>query len=107
MVAVPAETPEMKPLIVVPVNAVAIAEVLLLQVPPAVVSVKTVTWPAQTIELPKIGENAFTIVVDNALQPVAGTVYDIITVPDELPVTIPVPESTVAIDGTPLLHTPP
>jgi hypothetical protein len=49
---------------------------------------------------------AFTVTVEVAIQPV-GKVYVIIDVPEDTPVTTPVPATTVATAGVALLQVPP
>lgn len=77
-----------------------------LQVPPKVVSIKAIDWPTQTILLPVIGDVGLTIIVVNTLQP-EPKVYEIITVPDAIPVNEPVTGLMVAIVVLALLHMPP
>ena len=66
MVAVPADTPFTIP--VVPIVATAV--LLLLQVPPAVASVKGMVWPWHTPVGPAIATgDGFTAIITVALQP--------------------------------------
>jgi hypothetical protein len=64
--------------------------------------------PTHTVEGPVIDVGSGSTVIDWVTkQPVAGSVYEIVAVPTEAPVTEPVREPTDAIDGLPLVQTPP
>ena len=82
----------------------AIAELLLLHVPPPVPSNKLVVRPEHTVFVPVIGEgNELTVTTTLAAQ--APIVYDIVAVPFVTPVTTPVTD-TEPVPGLTLLHTP-
>jgi hypothetical protein len=54
-----------------------------------------------------MGATGFTTTAATAIQPVEPSVYVMITVPEDIPVTIPLLPPTVASSGLPLLHIPP
>lgn len=93
-----------------PVEATVATEVLLLlHVPPVVVSDKQFVPPRQMFAFPEIAAGSgFTFIVFIATQP-TGDVASIVTAPPvtEVPVTIPVPEPTVATDVLLLLQVTP
>ena len=85
---------------------------LLLHTPPLVASLRVVVEPAHTLIVPVIADtvgNGLTVTVDVTIvtqpKPLV-TVYDIVTIPADTPLTMPV-EPTVATNVLPLLHTPP
>ena len=94
-----------------PLFTVAIPGALVDQTPPAVVELKVVVEPTQTLVFPvnaaTVG-NAFTVINFVAVveQPLAVTVYLISAVPFDTPVTTPL-EFTVAIPVALLVQTPP
>ncbi len=69
IVAVPGATPPIRPVVTPVVVAVAIAVLLLIQLPPPVVSVNVIVIPWHKLWLPMMGDNAFTIIVLSTLQP--------------------------------------
>lgn len=69
IVAVPGATPPIRPVLTPVVVAVAINVLLLLHVPPPVVSVKVIAWPWHTLLLPIMGDNELMIIVLATLQP--------------------------------------
>lgn len=97
----PADTavaiPEVEPI-------VATGSVLLLHVPPGVVLLSVVVL--QNEVTPVIGASGFTVSVTDATHPVI-TVYCIVVVPFDTPVTNPVTGSMVATVVLLLLHVPP
>ncbi len=103
MVAVPADTPEIIPVVD---PAIAIAVLLLLHVPvPALLSV--VAELTQTDVVPVIADGTGLIVTSVvSLQPVVN-LYVTIAVPTETAATMPVPDPTVATSVLLLLHVPP
>ena len=83
-----------------------------LQTPPPVASVRFVVAPTHSVGVPltvPAMANGLTVTTTLVLKvpQMLVTIYDMITVPDETPVTIPVDEPTVAIPVAPELHTPP
>ena len=101
MVAVPASMP-----LIIPALSVALARLLLLQVPPAGVLANVVVSPSHTVATPVIVVgDAFTITI--AVLKQLPNVYDITAVPALIPFTTPVAELIVALVGRLLLHTPP
>lgn len=107
MVAVPADTPltNPEPLIV------ATDVLVLLHTPPDVTSLKGVVDSSHTVATPEIepdtgsGFTVTTVAVADTPQPFV-TVYDIVAVPTDAPLTKP-ELLTVTIDVAVLLHTPP
>ena len=95
---IPVTTPE---LLMLPV-----AGALLLQVPPSAESVSGVVCPTQTTGVPDMGKIGFTTTaaITGVQVPI---VYEMITVPDEIPVTIPEAEPIVAIEVILLPQAPP
>ena len=86
-------------------------EVTLLHAPPAAASVKAVLAPAQTMGVPVIVPafgNALTVTtwVAAAVPQLLVTVYDIVVLPEEMPLTLPA-ASTVPTEDVTLLHAPP
>ena len=89
----------------VPEPTVATDVLLLLHAPPDVASLNVVVEPVQTVVVPAIKEGkALTVATFVALQPVARE-YDIVDVPDDTPVTMPV-VPIVAIVVVLLAHVP-
>lgn len=104
MLAVPTTTPVIRP---EPDTAVAIPVLALLQLPPVVASLKIVVEPVQTVGAPvAAGGNPLIVMVCVAAQPVP-TVYEISTLPADIPVTFPLTASTVAVPVPSLLQEPP
>ena len=103
--------PPATPLTVPSVPTVAIAPLEVLQVPPAAASVSAVVEPAHTVAVPVIAPavgNGLTVTVAVAAavpQPLV-TVYDIVVVPPERPLTTP-DVLTVPTAVFVELHTPP
>ena len=98
--AIPLTTP-------VPEPTVASDVLLLLHVPPVVASLKVVVEPIHTLATPVIDAGfGLTVTPNTAVQP-AGSVYVMVAVPADTPVTIPVPAPTEAIEVLLLLHVPP
>jgi hypothetical protein len=103
MVHVPNDIPPTTP---VDALTVPMAGLLLLQVPPAGVVDKVVVAPRQAMFTPVMAAGVgVTVTTATELQP--ATVYMIVDVPGEPPVTIPDEEPTVAIPVDVLLHVPP
>jgi hypothetical protein len=91
----------------VPDPTVAIAILLLLQVPPVVPSLNVVVKPTQTDAIPVIAAGTgFTVTTAVCLQPV-DNVQVIVDVPELTPLTTPDEEPTVATDVVLLLHVAP
>ena len=89
---------------------VATAGLLLLHVPPGVASVKANVEPMHTTQ-PDVGQemgagNGLTVIVVVTEQP-EERVYVIVSIPGDIPITMPDAEPTVAIAGLLLLHVPP
>jgi len=104
IVAVPAEAPDTTP-VAEPTPATTV--LLLLHVPPVVASAKVIAEPTQMLVRPVIAEGkGLTVTTRVAKQPVES-VYVIITVPAEKPVTTPEAGLTEATDGLLLVHVPP
>ena len=103
MIHVPAEIPVTTP---VDEPTVATAVLLLLQCPPAFTSVSVTVEPAHTLAVPLMPVNAVTDTVWVARQP-PGVVYEIVTIPGDTPVTLPVEDTTVATAVLLLLQVPP
>jgi hypothetical protein len=85
----------------------AMPEMLERHVPPPVISESVVVSPEQTIEAPVIAAGkGFIVTVVAVLQPV-GSIYDMIAVPAETPVTMPeiLPTTAMPVDAE--LHRPP
>ena len=84
------------------------AALLVLHVPPVVVSARVIVRPTQTNEAEEVIAptlpNTFTVAVTE--QP-AALIYVIVAAPGEMPLTTPVPEPIVAMAGLLLLHVPP
>jgi hypothetical protein len=107
IVAVPADTPVTTPLVL----TVAIPEAPVLHVPPLTELLNVVVLPAQTVAMPVIAPASgsgltVTICVVTAVPQLFVTVYDIIAVPADMPVTTPL-VLTVAIPAVPVLQVPP
>jgi hypothetical protein len=77
-----------------------------LQVPPAVASLKVVDVPWHTDVAPFIGNIAFTVTTVVALHP-APIAYVIVVVPVATPVTVPLVRPIVPIAVLLLVHVPP
>lgn len=106
IVTVPAETPVTTPEVGL---TVAIAVLLLLHVPPTVESKRVIVPPTHTLEEPIITDmvpEPVTVMVLVVKQPVVS-IYVIVHVPAETPVTKPDVGLIVAIDVLELLHVPP
>ena len=91
IVAVPADTPVTAPVIVFTVATVASS---LVQTPPAVVLVKIVLDPIHAFVVPAIAVNVgnaftLTVVCASATHPFVVTVYVIVALPADSPVTTP------------------
>src|SRR4051812_22984417 len=86
--------------------AVATAVLLLAHDPASVVSTGNMDCPWHTAEGPSMGDTGLTIIEDTMPQPL-GSEYEISTVPDDVPVTIPVPAPMEAMVVLALLHAPP
>jgi hypothetical protein len=101
----PITTPDEEP-------TVAIVVLLLVQTPPVGELVSANVPPTHTLVagvpvVPVITVGSgFTVMVVVTKQP-PGNVYVMTVVPDETPVTTPLAEPIVAIDGEPEVHTPP
>jgi len=96
-----------------PVEPIVATEPLpLLHTPPLVASLSVVVDPVQTLMVPVIADtvgNGLTVTdeVTVVTQPKPlVTVYDIVAVPADTPLTMPV-KPIVATEPSPLLHTPP
>ena len=90
----------------VPMGAMAL--LLLLHVPPPVVLVNVAAIPEQILVAPLIVAGlAFIVTSCIAKQPVADSLYVIVAVPADTPVTIPLVVGIVAIAVLLLLHVPP
>jgi len=101
---VPDDTPVTTP---VPLTTVAIVVLPLAHVPPVVPSVKVIVEPTQNGEDAGIANGVvLTVTIVVAVQPVPSE-YVIIEVPDNTPVTTPVPLTTVAMVVVPLDQVPP
>lgn len=86
---------------------VAIATVLLLQVPPVVVLLRTVVEAAHMVEVPvRAAGEAFTV-IDVVVEQPDGAVYVIVVLPAVTPLTIPPDVLTVATEPSSLLQVPP
>jgi hypothetical protein len=92
-----------------PAVTVAKPVLLLAQVPPATGCVNVTVWPTHTLDVvpgPEIFANAaVTVITAVTLQ--LPTLYDIVVVPPDTPVTKPVNEPTVALPVTEDVHKPP
>ena len=87
-----------------PVTTVATPAVLLLHVPGVVASVSVVVELWHNMSVPRMGVTGFT--VTTCATPQVPTMYDIVVVPPEMPVTTPVAD-TVATPTTVELQVPP
>jgi hypothetical protein len=103
IVAVPADIPVATP-VVTPI--VATKGAVLVQVPELMRSFNVVVFPSQTVAAPVMGASGLTTILNVAIQP-AGVVYEIRTVPPDIPDTVPLALSTVATAVLPLFHVPP
>lgn len=74
--------------------------------PPGTTSLSVVVYPAQTVAGPDIGAGAG-LIATVAVRTQPGIVYDIVTDPFIIPVTIPLTASIDPIEGLLLLHVPP
>ena len=104
IVAVPADTPVTTPLVV---GIVAIAVLLLLHVPLVVALVRVVAAASQRLADPEMAAGVAATFTGIDLKQPGETVYVIFAAPVATPVTIPVPEPTVAIAELLLDHVPP
>jgi hypothetical protein len=77
----------------------------MLQIPPGSVAVRLLIKPAHTLKEPPIVGTGLTVSSCIAIQPV-GSVYVMVTTPESMPDTVPVP-SMVATVTSLLLHVPP
>ena len=103
MLTLPAATPVMTP---VP-DAVAIAVLLLLHVPPATVLESVVVNPTQTLLVPVMDAGiGLTVTLVTEVQP-AGNVYVMVAIPALMPEITPEPTPAVAIAVLLLDHAPP
>jgi hypothetical protein len=98
-VAIPVTNPESR-------TTVALAVLLLIQVPPAVALDKSAVDPTQTLLGPVLAAGAAITVTSVVLIQPVGNVYVIVVVPNDAGVTTP-PEEMVATPVVPLLHVPP
>jgi len=85
---------------------VAIEGLVLVHTPPSDVSIRCVVCPWHTTRLPSIGDIGLMTTGLTLTQPEPPP-YEMITVPDAIPHTMPVDEPIVAMEGVALLHTPP
>jgi len=86
---------------------VAIAGLLLLQVPPAVASASVVVSPTQTLLAPVIAAGCGLTVIALLVEQPPGSVYIILVEPGVPPVTTPVLPTTEAVPDAALLQVPP
>jgi hypothetical protein len=101
---VPEDTPVTTP---VPLTTVATPVLALAHVPPVVPSVRVIVEPTHTGDDPGIADGVvLTVTTVVVVQPVPRE-YVIIDVPDIIPVTTPVPPTTVATVVVPLVQVPP
>jgi hypothetical protein len=82
------------------------AGALTLHVPPETEQDRDIESPAQTFPGPVMVPASPTVSCIDTAQP-DGSVYDMLVVPKEIPVTMPVPEPTVALAGSLLVQLPP
>ena len=75
-------------------------------IPPVAVSTSAVVVPEHVVKVPVMGEGAGLIVTGKVTEQPANIVYEMVTAPAEMPVTIPV-EPTAATPDAPELHVPP
>lgn len=91
----------------VPPDTIATVLLLLLQVPPLVALVSEILAPAHTAVGPVIAAGAgLTVIAVVVKQPVPN-VYVIVAVPANIPLTMPVPDPTLATAVLLLAHVPP
>ena len=89
-----------------PVEPIVAADVLLLlQLPPVVASLSVIVDALHIAVLPWIADIGAMVTTPVALQPVADSRYVIVTVPDAMPVTSPLPSTDASVLLL-LLHTP-
>lgn len=100
----PADIPVTRP---VPEPIVAIEGREELHTPPPVAVVSTVEPPEQTNITPVITPGEELTVIDFVAKHPVGNVYEIVAMPDVIPVTIPDNEPAVAMAGEPELQAPP
>ncbi len=99
--ATPFITPEVRPIVAMPVAP-------LVHDPLPVASVRVALLPAHTLDAPAIAAGvASTVTGNTALQPPTARVYVMTGTPAATPVTTPVPEATVANEGLLLVQVPP
>lgn len=103
MAVVPAATPITSPV----EEMVAAPGVLLVHTPPVVASVNVIVEPTHTLDAPEIAAGTGLTVTKNVFAQPVPSVYVIMAVPGETPVTSPVPDPMVATLRLPLLHVPP
>lgn len=101
---VPTDTPFTNPLVGL---TVALAGLLLVQVPPDIEAFSCVTLPAHTKFIPLITGLGLIVTTAVSTQPVAAICTDIIAVPAVKPETIPVLTVTAALTGEAELQIPP
>ena len=104
IVAVPPKTPVITPVIL---SILATLGVLLLHVPPMVVSVSVVVVPWHMIKVPVIGVGSALTVMIFVTKQVEEKAYVIVVVPIPTPPTIPVTAPTVPTVGVLLVQVPP
>lgn len=75
-------------------------------VPPIVALLSEVVKPEQTLAVPRMLDNGFTVIVVVVLHPLPR-VYVMFAVPADIPVTIPFEEPMIATPVLPLVHEPP
>jgi hypothetical protein len=103
IIAVPVATPVTTP---VELATLAVPGAEELHVPPVVAHKRVMVLPAHTVkDAPVMGANGLTVAVAVTKQPV-GNMYDIVVVPVNIPVIVPV-GLIVPTNGLLLLHTPP
>lgn len=99
--------PRATPVITPPLLIVAIAGFELVHVPPVGVLDNVVVPPTHTRAVPVIAPGVTLTVTFVVTVPVPGTVYDIKTIPLDMPVITPVLIPMVAMPGVVLVHVPP
>src|SRR5580704_131163 len=103
--AVPAVAPVNTPVVRPLTTTVATVGLLLLQDPPAIVSVNVTESPAHTVLSPVTADSALTIIEPTTVQPVP-IVYDTSTVPVDTPHKLPVVSMVASVGGS-VDHVPP
>jgi hypothetical protein len=104
MVDVPTPTPDTAPLVAL---TVATPVLLLVHVPENVADVNVVVQLLHSVSTPPIAPGKVTTVATIVRRQPVANVYLIVELPVATPVTTPVPATTVAFDGTLLVHVPP